>query len=73
MTAVVPVPLPPVEDGEHPLVAVLGIFAPGAAGVTGTAGGAERQRADDADPLPYDANSVPYEAITRRLARLGLS
>ncbi|EPH44822.1 hypothetical protein ABT390_38500 [Streptomyces aurantiacus] len=54
MAALAHVPLPRLTDGEHPLVAVLDIFAPGA---TGTYRGAEREQEDD-----DAAASVPQRA-----------
>ncbi|GGR87237.1 hypothetical protein Snoj_66030 [Streptomyces nojiriensis] len=50
-------------EEEHPLVAVLNIFAPG---IGNALGSTERETEDD-------ARFIPYDAVTRRLARLGLS
>ncbi|MCX4959766.1 hypothetical protein [Streptomyces virginiae] len=54
---------PALAEAEHPLVAVLNIFAPG---IANGLGGTERETEDD-------ARFVPYDAVARRLARLGLS
>ncbi|MER7826605.1 hypothetical protein ABTX85_29050 [Streptomyces sp. NPDC096097] len=45
------------------MVAVLNIFAPG----IGNASGSTERETDD------DARFIPYDAMARRLARLGLS
>ncbi|MFJ6052361.1 hypothetical protein [Streptomyces sp. NPDC092307] len=54
---------PALAEEEHPLVAVLNIFAPG----IGNASGSTERETDD------DARFIPYDATARRLARLGLS
>ncbi|MEH6374636.1 hypothetical protein V7793_09920 [Streptomyces sp. KLMMK] len=63
MTATVHTLPPSLADEEHPLVAVLNIFAPG---ITDTLGSAEREGEDD-------RRFIPYDAVARRLAQLGLS
>ncbi|MFE5870762.1 hypothetical protein ACFQ6V_19240 [Streptomyces roseifaciens] len=63
MTVTMHTPPPPLVDEEHPLVAVLNIFAPG---ITDTLGSTEREEEDD-------RRFIPYDAVARRLAQLGLS
>ncbi|WP_158754625.1 hypothetical protein [Streptomyces sp. NRRL F-2580] len=56
-------PPPSRAEEEHPLVAVLNIFAPG---IRNALGSTERETEED-------ARFIPYDAVARRLARLGLS
>lgn len=58
--------LPPsLLDEEHPLVAVLNIFA---SGITDALESAEPEREGE-----DDRRFIPYDAAARRLAQLGLS
>ena len=56
-------PPPSPADEAHPLVAALSIFAPG---ITDAPSRAERETEDD-------TRFIPYDAVARRLARLGLA
>ncbi|MEU1816567.1 hypothetical protein ABZ543_15395 [Streptomyces roseifaciens] len=65
MTATMHTLPPSPADEEHPLVAVLNIFAPG---ITDTLESAESEREGE-----DDRRFIPYDAVARRLAQLGLS